>query len=82
MDAYKTEEFSFFSNSVQREVDPTITDGIRVRNEEHKVLRDEDAKDSALLSSRDGYFLDPTEWPKGSQSSCEVWRDEMFLWYL
>ena len=34
-----------------------------------------DAKDSALLSSRTGYFLDPTEWPKGSQSSCEVWRD-------
>ena len=24
-----------------------------------------EAKDSALLSSRTGYFLDPTEWPKG-----------------
>ena len=30
-----------------------------------------EAKDSALLSSRTGYFLDPTEWPKGSQSSCD-----------
>ena len=25
-----------------------------------------EAKDSALLSSRDGYLLEPTEWPKGS----------------
>ena len=27
------------------------------------------------LSSRTGYFLDPTEWPKGSQSSSEVWTE-------
>ena len=31
-------------------------------------------KDSALLSSRDGYLLEPTEWPKGSQASFGVWR--------
>ena len=24
----------------------------------------------------DGYFLETTEWPKGSQASCEVWRDD------
>ena len=29
-----------------------------------------EAKDSTLLSSRDGYLLEPTEWPKGSQASC------------
>ena len=33
------------------------------------------AKDSALLSSPDGYLLEPTEWPKGSQASCGVWRE-------
>ena len=38
-----------------------------------------EAKDSALLSSRTGYFLDPTEWPKGSQSSCKVWREDQGL---
>ena len=38
-----------------------------------------EAKDSALLSSRTGYFLDPTEWPKGSQSSSEVWREDQGL---
>ena len=35
-----------------------------------------EAKDSALLSSRDGYLLEPTEWPTGSQASCGVWREE------
>ena len=35
-----------------------------------------EAKDSALLSSRDGYLLEPTEWPKGSQASCGVWRED------
>ena len=34
-----------------------------------------EAKDSALLSSRDGYLLEPTKWPKGSQASCGVWKD-------
>ena len=38
-----------------------------------------EAKDSAVLSSRTGYFLDPTEWPKGRQSSCEVWREDQGL---
>ena len=35
-----------------------------------------EAKDSALLSSCDGYLLEPTEWPKGSQASCGVWRED------
>ena len=34
-----------------------------------------EAKDSALLSGRDGYLLEPTEWPKGSQASCGVSRE-------
>ena len=33
-----------------------------------------EAKDSALLLSRDRYLLEPTEWPNGSQTSCGVWR--------
>ena len=33
-----------------------------------------EAKNSALLSSCDGYLLEPTEWPKGSQASCGVLR--------
>ena len=32
-----------------------------------------EAKDSTLLSSRDRYLLEPTEWPKGSQAPCGVW---------
>ena len=31
-----------------------------------------EAKDSALLLSCNGYLLEPTEWPKASQASCEV----------
>ena len=31
-----------------------------------------EAKNSALLSSCDGYLLETTEWPKGSQASCGV----------
>ena len=31
-----------------------------------------EAKDSTLLSSCDGYLLEPTEWPKGSQASCAL----------
>ena len=38
-----------------------------------------EAKDSALLSSCDGYLLGPTEWPKGSQASCGVWRGDSGL---
>ena len=38
-----------------------------------------EAKDSALLSSCDGYLLEPTEWPKGSQASCGVWREDSGL---
>ena len=38
-----------------------------------------EAKDSALLSSRDGYLLEPTEWPTGSQASCGVWREDSGL---
>ena len=36
-----------------------------------------EAKDSALLSSRDEHLLEPTLWPKGSQASCEVWREDL-----
>ena len=32
-------------------------------------LMQREAKDSALLSSRDGHLLEPTLWPKGSQAS-------------
>ena len=35
-----------------------------------------EVKNSVLLSSRDGYLLKPTEWPKGSQASCGVWRED------
>ena len=38
-----------------------------------------EAKDSALLLSRDGYLLEPTEWPTGSQASCGVWREDSGL---
>ena len=39
----------------------------------------EEAKDSTLFLSRDGYLLEPTEWPKGSQASCGVWRKDSGL---
>ena len=35
-----------------------------------------EAKDSALLSSHDGHLLEPTLWPKGSQASCGVWKED------
>ena len=35
-----------------------------------------EVKDSFLLSSRDGYLLEPTKWPKGSQASCGVWKED------
>ena len=35
--------------------------------------------DSAFLSSREGYLLEPIEWPKGSQASCGVWREDSGL---
>ena len=35
--------------------------------------------DSALLSSREGYLLEPIEWPKGSQASSSVWREDLGL---
>ena len=38
-----------------------------------------EAKSSILLWSSDGYLLDPTEWSKGSYSSCGVWREESGL---
>ena len=34
-----------------------------------------EAKDSALLSSRDTGLLEPTEWLKGSKTSSGVWKD-------
>ena len=36
-----------------------------------------EAKDSILLSSRDGYLLEPTKRPKGSQASCGVWKEDL-----
>ena len=38
-----------------------------------------EAKDTALLSSRDGYILELTAWPKMSQASCGVWREDSGL---
>ena len=35
-----------------------------------------EAKNSILLSSHHGYLLEPTEWSKGSQASCGVWRED------
>ena len=35
-----------------------------------------EAKNSTLLSSCDGYFLESIEWPKGSQASCGVLRED------
>ena len=38
-----------------------------------------EAKDSAVLLSRDAYLLEPTEWPIGSQASSSVWREDSGL---
>ena len=38
-----------------------------------------EAKNSALLSIRDGYLLEPSEWPKGIQASCGVWTEDSAL---
>ena len=38
-----------------------------------------EAKDSALLSSRDADLLEPTEWPEGRQASSSVWREDSGL---
>ena len=38
-----------------------------------------EAKDTALLSSRDGYILELTVWPKMGQASCGVWREDSVL---
>ena len=38
-----------------------------------------EAKDSILLSSCDGYLLEPTKWLKGSQACCGVWREDSGL---
>ena len=38
-----------------------------------------EAKNSALLSNRDRYLLEPTELPKGSQASCGIWREDSGL---
>ena len=37
------------------------------------------AKNSTLLLSWDGYLLEPIEWPKGSQASCGVLRENSEL---
>ena len=38
-----------------------------------------ETKNSALLSSCDGYLLEPIEWAKGSQASCGVLREDSGL---
>ena len=38
-----------------------------------------EGNNSALLSSYDGYLLEPTEWPKRSQASCGVLREDLGL---
>ena len=38
-----------------------------------------EAKISALFSSCDKYLLQPIEWPKGSQASCGVLREDSGL---
>ena len=42
------------------------------------VLRKIDGRKrrGALLSSRDTGLLEPSEWPKGSQASCGVWKED------
>ena len=35
-----------------------------------------EAKNSAVLLSRNGYLLEPTVCPKGSQASCGVWIED------
>ena len=46
---------------------------------ESQALSQVEAKNSALLSSRHGYLLEASEWPKGSQASCGVWREDSGL---
>ena len=41
-----------------------------------------EGKDSTLLSTRDGYVLESTEWPKGSQAYCGVWREDSGYIYI
>ena len=38
-----------------------------------------EAKDSALLSSRDADLMEPTEWLQWSQASPSVWREDLGL---
>ena len=38
-----------------------------------------EAKETGLLLSHDGYLLEPTEWPTGSQASYGVWREDSGL---
>ena len=38
-----------------------------------------EAKNSAVLLSRDGYLLEPNVCTKGSQASCGVWREDSGL---
>ena len=45
--------------------------GTRVDRHSSRV----EAKNPALLSSRDGYLLELTGWTKGSQASSGVWRE-------
>ena len=44
-----------------------------------QALSQVEAKNSTLLSSCDGYLLEPIEWPKGSQASCGGLRRDSVL---
>ena len=56
--------------------------GLEVAFQTHQgsqALSRGEAKDSALLSSREGYLLEPTELPKGRQASCGIWSEDSGL---
>ena len=50
--------------------------GLHSRLTRGKASSRGETKYSALLSSRDRYLLEPTEWPKGSPASSSVWIED------
>ena len=54
--------------------------GVAFKNHpESQAQSQVEAKNSALLSSCDGYLLEPIEWPKGSQASSGVLTEDSGL---
>ena len=70
------------SQGKRRLLVPTGISGLHSRLTRRVRPRLEGKKDSALLSSHDGYLLEPTAWRKGSEASYGVWRDDsgLFSW--